>query len=40
MFQTSLVNLSYYPHLLPISLVINVADIYHPHDCDLDFMRT
>jgi hypothetical protein len=31
MFQTSLINLSYYPHLLSISFVINVADIYCPH---------
>jgi hypothetical protein len=31
MFQTSLINLSYYPHLLSISFVMNVADIYHPH---------
>jgi hypothetical protein len=31
MFRTSLINLSYYPHLLSISLVINVADIYRPH---------
>jgi hypothetical protein len=31
MFQTSLINLSYYPHLLSISFMMNVADIYHPH---------
>jgi hypothetical protein len=31
MFQTSLINLSYYPHLLSISFVMNVADIYRPH---------
>jgi hypothetical protein len=31
MFQTSFINLSCYPHLLSISLVINVADIYRPH---------
>jgi hypothetical protein len=30
MFQTSLINLSYYSHLLSISCVMNVADIYHP----------
>jgi hypothetical protein len=30
-FQTSLINLSYYPHLLSISFVMNVADIYRPH---------
>jgi hypothetical protein len=27
MFQTSLINLLYYPHLLSISFVMNVADI-------------
>jgi hypothetical protein len=31
MFQTSLINLSYYPHLLSISCVMNVTDIYRPH---------
>jgi hypothetical protein len=31
MFQTSLINLSDYPHLLSISFVMNVVDIYHPH---------
>jgi hypothetical protein len=31
MFQTSLVNLLYYPHLLSMSFVMNVADIYHRH---------
>jgi hypothetical protein len=31
MFQTSLINLSYYPHLLSISFVMNVADIYRRH---------
>jgi hypothetical protein len=31
MFQTSLINLSYYPHLLSISFVMNVANIYRPH---------
>jgi hypothetical protein len=31
MFQTSLINLSYYPHLQSISFVMNVADIYRPH---------
>jgi hypothetical protein len=31
MFQTSLINLSYYPHLLSMSFVMNVADIYHRH---------
>jgi hypothetical protein len=31
MFQTSLMNLSYYPHLLSINLVMNVADIYRSH---------
>jgi hypothetical protein len=31
MFQTSLINLSYYPHLLSISFVMNIADIYRPH---------
>jgi hypothetical protein len=30
-FQTSLINLSYYSHLLSISCVMNVADIYHRH---------
>jgi hypothetical protein len=30
MFQTSLINLLYYPHLLFISLVMNVTDIYRP----------
>jgi hypothetical protein len=31
MFQTSLINLLYYPHLLTISFVMNVADIYRFH---------
>jgi hypothetical protein len=31
MFQTSLINLSYYPHLLSMSFVMNTADIYHRH---------
>jgi hypothetical protein len=31
MFQTSLINLSYYPHLLSMSFVMNVADICHRH---------
>jgi hypothetical protein len=31
MFQTSLINLSYYPHLLSISFVMNVTDIYHSY---------
>jgi hypothetical protein len=31
MFQTSLINLSCYPHLLSISFMMNVADIYQPH---------
>jgi hypothetical protein len=31
MFQTSLINLSYYPHFLSLSFVTNVADIYRPH---------
>jgi hypothetical protein len=31
MFQTSLVNLLYYPHLLSMSFVMNVANIYHRH---------
>jgi hypothetical protein len=31
MFHTSLINLLCYPHLLSISLVMNVADIYRPH---------
>jgi hypothetical protein len=31
MFQTSLINLSYYSHLLSMSFVMNVTDIYHPH---------
>jgi hypothetical protein len=31
MFQTSLVNLLYYPHLLSTNFVMNVADIYHRH---------
>jgi hypothetical protein len=31
MFQPSLINLSYYPHLLSMSFVMNVADIYHRH---------
>jgi hypothetical protein len=43
-FQTSLINLLCYPHLLSLSLVINVADIYRPHIviswCDLNSMRT
>jgi hypothetical protein len=44
MFQTSVINLSYYSHLLSISCVMNVADIYRPHIviscCDLSSMRT
>jgi hypothetical protein len=28
MFQTSLINLSYYSHLLSISFMMHVADIY------------
>jgi hypothetical protein len=31
MFQTSLINLLCYPHLLSMSFVMNVADIDHPH---------
>jgi hypothetical protein len=31
MSQTSLINLLYYPHLLSMSFVMNVADIYHRH---------
>jgi hypothetical protein len=31
MFQTSLINLLCYPHLLSMSFVMNVTDIYHPH---------
>jgi hypothetical protein len=31
MFQISLINLLCYPHLLSLSFVINVADIYRPH---------
>jgi hypothetical protein len=31
MFQTSLINLSYYSRLLSISFLMNVADIYRPH---------
>jgi hypothetical protein len=31
MFQTSLINLSNYPHLLSMSFVMNVADIDRPH---------
>jgi hypothetical protein len=31
MFQTSLINLSCYSHLLSISCVMNVADIYRPN---------
>jgi predicted nucleotide-binding protein (sugar kinase/HSP70/actin superfamily) len=31
MFQTSLINLLCYPHLLSMSFVMNVADIYHRH---------
>jgi hypothetical protein len=31
MFQTSLRNLLCYPHLLSMSFVMNVADIYHCH---------
>jgi hypothetical protein len=31
MFQTSLINLLCYPHLLSMSFVMNVADIYRPH---------
>jgi hypothetical protein len=31
MFHTSLIHLSYYPHLLTISFVMNVADIYRFH---------
>jgi hypothetical protein len=39
MFQTSPSNLLCYPHLLSMSFVMNVADIYHRHG-DLNFMRT
>jgi hypothetical protein len=31
MFQTSLIHLLYYPHLLSMSFVMNVADIYPRH---------
>jgi hypothetical protein len=31
MFRTSFINLLCYLHLLSISFVMNVADIYHPH---------
>jgi hypothetical protein len=31
MFQTSVINFSNYPHLLSMSFVMNVADIYHRH---------
>jgi hypothetical protein len=31
MFQTSVINLSHYPHLLFMSFVMNVANIYHRH---------
>jgi hypothetical protein len=31
MFQTLLINLSYYSHLLSMSFVMNIADIYHRH---------
>jgi hypothetical protein len=44
MFQTSLINLSCYPHLLSIGFVMNVTDIYRPHVvisyCDLNSMKT
>jgi hypothetical protein len=48
MFQTSLINLSYYPHLLSISFLMNVTDIYRPHVvischlscCDLSSWKT
>jgi hypothetical protein len=39
-FQTSLISLLCYSHLLSLSFVMNVADIYYPHDCDLNSMRT
>jgi hypothetical protein len=31
MFQTSLINHSYYSYLLSMSFVMNVANIYHPY---------
>jgi hypothetical protein len=31
MFQTSLINLLNYPHLLSMSFVMTVTDIYHRH---------
>jgi hypothetical protein len=31
MFQTSLINFLCYTHLLSMSFVMNVTDIYHPH---------
>jgi hypothetical protein len=34
--STSHVN----PHLLYMSFVMNVTDIYHPHDCDLNSIKT
>jgi hypothetical protein len=40
MFQTSFIKLSCYPHLLSMSFVMNVTDIYHPHDCDLNSIKT
>jgi hypothetical protein len=40
MFQTSLINPSYYLPFLFISIVMNVTDIYRFHDCDLNSMRT
>jgi hypothetical protein len=36
MFQTSLINLSYHSHLLSISFVMNVTDIYRSHVVILD----
>jgi hypothetical protein len=44
MFQTSLINLSYYLHLLSISFLMNITDIYRPHVviscCDLNSWKT
>jgi hypothetical protein len=40
MFQLSFIDLLYNPQLLSISFVKNVTDIYHPHDYDLNSMRT
>jgi hypothetical protein len=40
MFQTSLISLLCYPHLLSMSSMMNVTDIYHLHDCDLNSIKT